>query len=244
MRIIGGHDYYDVGLSQGRDDDVIFKRSTWPELSPGPEPTVPELRVLVSDKHGNKTSFRTGRWNTGLDKWRMTSRGRAAFDGSARVSYYKLAVNFAGSEYYGLSYEVGGFPPPEDSPRVIWTLRDLDRVLRRFYDYRVVFDGADVTLLFKPSVRREFMVERGASIAVWSYHPEAQKSGWTFDCTGLRELNFQRVLDPWAAWQELSMWVANLARPDRPMVQLSDQDVAKKHGYDKWSFRRMPAPGK
>jgi hypothetical protein len=61
----------------------------------------------------------------------------------------------------------------------------------------------------------------------------------------LKELGFYQVKDPYEAYQELAMFLGGVMGTDaRPMVQLSDQEVHQKHGFDKWSFRKMPEPTK
>lgn len=57
----------------------------------------------------------------------------------------------------------------------------------------------------------------------------------------LNAYSFVKRIDPYTAHQELYMYVTNfMAKPERPMVQLSDKDKIHKRGFDKWSFRRMP----
>jgi hypothetical protein len=57
----------------------------------------------------------------------------------------------------------------------------------------------------------------------------------------LKELGFFQVKTPFEAFQEIAMFLGGVMGTDaRPMVQLSDKEVHQKHGYDKWSFRKMP----
>ena len=56
----------------------------------------------------------------------------------------------------------------------------------------------------------------------------------------LKELSFQKVFDPYLAFQEISMYLGGvLARPDRPMLTITDEVKAQQHGFDKHSFRAM-----
>ena len=57
----------------------------------------------------------------------------------------------------------------------------------------------------------------------------------------LQDFEFFRKLNPWEAYQELSMFWGNVAHPDMVPVTLSEKDRINQHGYDKWSFRRRPA---
>lgn len=54
----------------------------------------------------------------------------------------------------------------------------------------------------------------------------------------LRKLNFHTVLDPFTAYQEISMFLGNnLAQQVDPIPKTTDELKAHAHGFDKWSFR-------
>lgn len=55
----------------------------------------------------------------------------------------------------------------------------------------------------------------------------------------LGDWNFQKVMDPYTAFQELQMWVASQARPEKAMIETSDETRLEAHGFDKkFSFRK------
>jgi hypothetical protein len=56
----------------------------------------------------------------------------------------------------------------------------------------------------------------------------------------LSEIGFQRILDPYTAYQELSMWTDNLAvhEGNREPKGMTDKLKAESKGFDKWSFRK------
>lgn len=57
----------------------------------------------------------------------------------------------------------------------------------------------------------------------------------------LLECGFFQEKDPFQAYQEISMYLGGvLGSEGNDMVQLTDSEVHQKHGFDKWSFRRMP----
>ncbi len=56
----------------------------------------------------------------------------------------------------------------------------------------------------------------------------------------LRPLNFAKVKDPYTAFQEIAMWVSNLAAPQKDMPIISNKMKIATHGFDEWSFRREP----
>jgi hypothetical protein len=55
----------------------------------------------------------------------------------------------------------------------------------------------------------------------------------------LKEIQFYKVFDPYAAYQELAMFVSGVMGGQAPpMVPVSDQIRLEKHGFDEWSFRK------
>lgn len=58
----------------------------------------------------------------------------------------------------------------------------------------------------------------------------------------LKELEFFKVKDSYSAFQDLSMYVSGvLNQSDNAMIKISDADKIHKHGFDKWSFRKLPS---
>lgn len=61
----------------------------------------------------------------------------------------------------------------------------------------------------------------------------------------LNKYNFQSVIDPWTAWQTLSMYIGNnMVNQMDPIVNISDKLKAESKGFDKWSFRRHKSESK
>lgn len=59
----------------------------------------------------------------------------------------------------------------------------------------------------------------------------------------LKELNLMNIIDPFQAWQEISMFIGGVI-PGRqsPMVKISDDSKIKKAGFDpKYGFRKRPS---
>lgn len=57
----------------------------------------------------------------------------------------------------------------------------------------------------------------------------------------LKPKQFFKVMDAYAAYGELDMWICGtLAFPQNEMVMLDDKSLIAKHGFDKWSFRKQP----
>ena len=53
----------------------------------------------------------------------------------------------------------------------------------------------------------------------------------------LRQFGFYKIAPPAQAFQELSMWLSNQARPMKPMPIITDELKAQSKGFDKHSFR-------
>ena len=57
----------------------------------------------------------------------------------------------------------------------------------------------------------------------------------------LKPHNFVRVFDPYAAFQEISMYLGGVLGTNNPPIpHVSDEDLSAAKGFDKWSFRKEP----
>lgn len=56
----------------------------------------------------------------------------------------------------------------------------------------------------------------------------------------LKHYDFARRVPPFEAFQKISMFISNLASPEKPIPELTDLERAEKRGFDKWSFRTPP----
>lgn len=63
------------------------------------------------------------------------------------------------------------------------------------------------------------------------------KSELTFNAL-LRQVEFFRIFDPYTAFQEISMFMSNLAVPMKPIPVPSDEIMLEVKGFDKFSFRK------
>lgn len=70
-------------------------------------------------------------------------------------------------------------------------------------------------------------------------------SDWDIQLNGnLAAVEFFRVFDPYRAFQEISMYLSNLAVPIKPIPSIPDKVMVGAKGFDKWSFRRMSKDSK
>lgn len=55
----------------------------------------------------------------------------------------------------------------------------------------------------------------------------------------LKDIEFQRVLDPYTAFQELDMYIGGILPDIKPVEDIADKYKIQQHGFDnKWSFRK------
>lgn len=65
--------------------------------------------------------------------------------------------------------------------------------------------------------------------------------GYVFVNYLLKEYNFQKVVDPVTAFQEIDMYLSGVLALQQPeMVEIADIDQRDKKGFDNWSFKTRP----
>ena len=91
-----------------------------------------------------------------------------------------------------------------------------------------------------PENVRQYMIDHKIAILVQRENKYRQ-SGEDFEVNpiGLKQLGFAKALDPYTAFQELSMWIGGILGGTSPeIVRITDDKVLiENHGYDKHSFR-------
>lgn len=61
----------------------------------------------------------------------------------------------------------------------------------------------------------------------------------------LKDLNFYELKDTYTAYQDIFQYVSGvLNQPETKMVKITDKDKIHKHGFDNWSFRKLPGSKK
>lgn len=54
----------------------------------------------------------------------------------------------------------------------------------------------------------------------------------------LTNYGFQRIFDPYTAYQEIAMFLGNLASPERPIPEIDNDILLEAKGFNKFSFRK------
>jgi hypothetical protein len=60
----------------------------------------------------------------------------------------------------------------------------------------------------------------------------------------LKPLDFVKIFDPMKAYQEINMFMSNLAVPIKPIPNINDVTMAEAKGFNKYSFRKDPSKKK
>jgi len=240
MRIIGGKDFYDGGLAYGRDEQIAFVRNRHATAE-----FVKDKDTPLTEK-ASVLRVRNASYRIDGDDDVQVLRGKKMY------GFTLLTVWFAGRRYGGVrvrelddywrwSNEQFHFHWKLDAfVRFLATIEielQVGEVNRQVVDVNSIahhfqFPGRDD--------QKEWLITNGIAIAITDH--EHGKRGWKFNTDGLKDIGFMRALDTYTAFQELSMFVGGvMARPGKPMVEITDDKViAAKHGFDNWSFRRMP----
>lgn len=250
MRIIGGHDYYDSALAYGADREVVFAREKERKIATKefPIPAEASFHIYRLKPDGNAKA---------VDWWNSIASMRSD------VTCYKVTAIVTDTIYRGveIQYEYG-----HSKSVFCWTEVAMETILGRYgctlylrnahgrwnsATRHLSRQGArDEEMLAyywdRPKVKPEqlnYLVENRISIALYraSLWDNRQTPSWGINGFDLGAVEFYRVMDPHTLYQELSMWVGGiLPRSGAEMVTIDDKTRAAKHGFDRWSFRKMP----
>ena len=265
MRIIGGKDYYDSAVAYGIDPGVVFVRNSQ-SLTNG-------QMEKIGAPVGNYVKIYTRKeYFSSKPKWAKKSMAigsssemsSATLDGT-RYYFENMPVIFCGKAYAGLRIAESSYSRASNET-FIWTLDKLvkwcdDRDL--YYDFEIPYweSKRSNSTPFSPCSLREDTVQTLIDLRLSivtkqsnGFYPGYSKkdridwlereSGWYGNCDGLGDINFQSVVDPYTAFQELSMWVGGtLSSSNGPNTVTITDDKVKiaKHGFDQSSFRKPKA---
>lgn len=240
-------DYYDSALGLGIDKTIRYHRETT-DMAVGPELTL-----------------------VGVDKERpypYHSEGYYSYWDRERCPKYDatpIFVGMAGKVYpgYRLEYEEPRKHPWDYPNKVTQFVYDLDSLkdvitkigddyLPRFIEKKqnpkaksLLWCEENVVKFFAEDytkVHGHFFTEHKAPIFVLVC-PERQRDHLYLNSC-LKDVQFFKAVDPFTAFQEISMYISGVLGVDAPdTVTISDVEKARKHGYDKTSFRTA-TPGK
>lgn len=218
MRIISNfRDYYDSLMAYDSDRDIVYKRTE-----------------VIQE-------------NYSYSSW-------ISYNG---IDIYPIGVGFCEEFYRGvqIKYRVKAYPAPnmisyycydkskvlelvnannEDIVRPLYTYKMNDKYHRKDTVKKIndVFDYRDMTGTF---------IEHNCPIFVVKATSDWKDKGKLRINTNIGKYEFQKVLDPYTAYQKLKSYVEGMAQPLRPIPELSDEVMQEIKGFDhKYSFRKEP----
>lgn len=253
MRIIGGRDYYDSARAYGQDDDVVFvradhRKATSIGLTNGLHSS------LQRAMHSSLGQYPNPWWKYGCEsiysKWWDGKQYRSYEEGDL-INTMPVNVWFAG-KHYGLLKTVH-VEKNREKTDFLWNFDQYMKLVQKekFKLNPELLD--DTRKFFEPrnANRKELdiLIENKISVAIEDSNTFDKSSAnrykylWFINTDGLKDIGFQKIVDPYQAFQELSMFVGGvLPRSPHPMIDLSKNEkvMVAKHGMDKWSFRKQP----
>jgi hypothetical protein len=246
MRIFSKyHDYYDKALSYGIDPNVIYERK---------EEDITELvkkQYGCEDKiqkiHDDVFDFRIERINSPELKIEA-----------------KTIVLFCGKIYLciKIGYKIEDYPCDRFVTEFIYTFDAFEKAITLYSKINLehgittgLFDGTKSKLItiarrFKMLFEKQGTVssiaaglhfELDTPIIVFDYdliYTYSKKiKAYKNQC--LKNMEFYKIVDPFTAFQELSMFIGGVMGGKSPsMIEVADKDRIAKHGFDKFSFRK------
>ena len=243
MRIISHYkDYYDVVAGQGVDLTRIFTRE-------------------VQEKKGN---FPLDGWNV-RHYWRTQEDANfpreeiKVYHGkqhrspeSHEVRY--IYVLFAGKLYGGIAVaEI--IPNSTERPMsyywdlASWTAKAEEIKLsekssytsRSYHEkgWKTEKERCEKILSIKgDEYLRDWAIDNKISIAVACGFFEEKREQFYQINPALKTYNFQKVLDPFTAYQELDQWTGGVLGQNPEPDEVSDLVKIQQHGFTEWSFRK------
>lgn len=246
MRIINrnSHDYYDCVQAQGADRSLTYVREerVFEASNPrAPSPYPAHLQALCDELFA---------WMPGVESTYVTATNAKGHKVRANVTVVPFVLLVAGRTYPGVrtttdagtlgvricaySYTLADF----EKEREAYGLKPLERKHTRSLRWWNEGQRKNYELFFG-----EDSSEKYHALATAHRHPllslDRSYRTLTLDPT-LNDFQFYRRLGPWQVFQELSMFMGNLSNPDNTAVTVSDKDRITQHGFDEYSFRKLP----
>jgi hypothetical protein len=247
MRIVGKQkDYYDSAMAYGQDKSVVFVRNNV------------EIDVDTLDETVKNLITSQTRISTRFFDIESKDRDKQIFE------FYANKIVFCGKTYRSItvkrSFSVGPFSYREHEIKVFYELDTLKSYLgsrgtaltllkndqRNAFNNPTFIYSLEVFLASQAtSELEEFCITNRHVILVYAdmspFKIVADSEKKLVSNGYLADFQFFRMFESFAAYQELDMFVSGtLPQSTVPTITISDKDKIRKHGFDKFSFRKMP----
>lgn len=212
MKIIGGHDFYDTATFFGVDKTIVYNRKS----------------QFGDIKEFEKNNFIFDHHRIDLD------------DGEF---FYPILVFFAGKLYTGYKSDSTNW---HKKSYHVWSYDELIDIIKEKYpQYNLnKFKNKQIKDHFDLKITKNqlhYLIENKITILTFTIECYwDHRFSVTIENSNLKSLEFYKVLDPYTAFQEISMWVGGVLTNNPPeMVEIKDERVIlAKHGMDHTSFRK------
>jgi len=236
-------DYYDgVAGSTGIDKTIVYNRQI----------------IEIDEKDYPKVFRRYDAWaNKNLSPF--NKMGNIDIKRELRITgVYEHAaifiIGFCGKLYVGCKLyskgeKIHSYGNKELITTITYDMENLKNLIQDYGWWGKFEDNLNYVLTYNPI---EFFREFNAPVFVYDndYGRTCIPFNWKnnhkfFINPLLKEYQFYKVFDAVQAFQEISMFMGSvLGNKEKDIVQVADKYKIAQHGFDKWSFRKMPKDGK
>jgi hypothetical protein len=246
MRIVSNKfkDYYDVVANQGVDLTRIFNRNTKNVKGNFPLPGWTEksywdgIQKDADYPKAEYTVYYSTKQNFGSENYRL--------------GY--IYVLFAGKLYGGIAIKDLTFGHTGEMS-YYWDIETFNKKAlemkveeRKSYTESSLYCGKGyktnkervekVLSIEGDEILKEWAITNNISIAVACYFFTDKNEQFYKVNPCLKDIEFQRVLDPFTAYQELDQWISGVLGQNPEPDEVSDKVKIQQHGFDSWSFRK------
>jgi hypothetical protein len=234
MRIISDfHDYYDsVQKYQDDHESCVFFNRKQQEYS------IDRVKDFQKSNLIYKIYERFYGFVTKAGLFDLDRAGISLLDKNTKKNYSKLSIHksfvcFCGKGYRGLEVTKSGYEGTNFLCHV-YSAEDLEKIMdQNEVVYKDKKSQQNAVNYFKPvELDQDFLIENKITSFV------INDSQLVIN-PRLKRWEFQKVLDPFSAYQELDMWMSGvLSYPQNIMIEVSNESKIEKGGFDrKISFR-------
>lgn len=230
VRIISSfHDYYDISLSYGIDPKCIYKREM-EKFSFNSSAYPGWFKICANSENFIKCIFRSYYINS-------------VFDGE--LSPYSFL--FCGKFYFAFLFKSNFYYSSDSILNAISNERSselrkiLDKSPRRYYPFyyksprEIIIKRYELASKIDSNMITESLRIAGVPII---YIYKENRGIYGAKNPVLRNYQFSKAVDPFTAFQEISMFLTNIIGiEENPTVEVSDKSKLEGHGFDKGSFR-------
>lgn len=241
MRIIGkSRDYYDSAMAYGQDSESVFVRSPFDKAD-----MIAANADAPAMYYGMEFVLKSGDWVPAYGY----KHDQYLVNKSLRVRVETHNIIFCGRYYIGF---VATFTENlQHKESIYFYTPEQEAKITEKYGVRFFASefGAKPKTLFE-SYGHIYRNDFQKKVADWSianrvvvalpYRNNLGHRYYKINCDGLSNFQFQKLIDPYQAHQEIAMFVSGVLPKDGPpMVEIQNvKDKLKKHGMDEWSFRK------